>query len=61
MGLRPRSSCRKLRLPAQGADWQLKGQEGGLAESYWFDTRGRKPGTSREQGDTEDFGGWGLY
>ena len=61
MGLRPRGSCCRLRLPAQGADWQLKGQERGLTKSYWFNMHGRKPGTSREGGDTESFGGWGLY
>ena len=32
----------------------------GLTESYWFDTHSRKPGTSRERGDAESFGGEGF-
>ena len=34
------------------------GQERGLAKSYWFNARGRKPGTSRDRGGTEDFSGF---
>ena len=60
MGLRPRGRCRKLRLPAQGADWQLKGQEGGTHRAPGLTRTAGNRGPAEIERGTEDISG-GVY